>query len=335
MLKYAIKWVDTVAINNICYWSDEEWVPLPEWARFYINLGEAVASYNMNQGRLVLGLAIPTRAFAASLIAAGIVATLSRVPVTSLDENEYFNHFCTLETGTPLVYRCRNRVFQAVFDGVTEFEGEKRIRLRITNPRGGNLTALLNANQSMGVTKAKTKHKLPKSQGGRKILADDRFTRSLLPDGVDVYEFASSSRLECLIVGRVKSFYSEAIKTQFAAKSDNKFLVGNLQALLRIRKFSPRQPYRSDIYHLGQRNAAAPSTLPKFVLFDGSQAYLQCRHFLRQSPWIILLDRTDRSFHEAVHFVNDGYARRTGQGALQIPAFSSGIEGIVYEEAWI
>src|SRR4051812_17917669 len=47
--------------------------PLPDWARFMVALGDALARERRRDGRVTVGLTVPTRAFAAVLAASGYV----------------------------------------------------------------------------------------------------------------------------------------------------------------------------------------------------------------------------------------------------------------------
>lgn len=66
----ALTKTDLYFANNF-----NEWVPLPLWGTFFINLGRYVAESNTGENRLVVGLAVPTRNYASALAALGIVVT--------------------------------------------------------------------------------------------------------------------------------------------------------------------------------------------------------------------------------------------------------------------
>jgi len=55
------------------YQDGNNWINVPYWAASYIYLGSAIAAQENPLDRLIIGLAVPVRAYAAALIALGIV----------------------------------------------------------------------------------------------------------------------------------------------------------------------------------------------------------------------------------------------------------------------
>ena len=60
--------------NSLYYMNKETWIPLPSWGQFFLDLGYALAIHDDPRNRVIAGLALPTRAYAASLTATGIIA---------------------------------------------------------------------------------------------------------------------------------------------------------------------------------------------------------------------------------------------------------------------
>lgn len=72
---------------------------------------------------------------------------------------------------------------------------------------------------------------------------------------------------------------------------------------------------------------------PRLVLFDGAQGFIKWRHFFGKSDWVIILDRTEPHYQEAVHGINDGYSRRVSDDMLNIDIpFPQGIDFLSYVE---
>jgi len=56
------------------HFEDEgSWYCLPEWADYFISVGRKLAEADRNGGRLVVALAVPTRAYAAAFVSLGMV----------------------------------------------------------------------------------------------------------------------------------------------------------------------------------------------------------------------------------------------------------------------
>ena len=60
-------------LPRLCYLADNRPRLLPEWAYFFLRLGHQLANLPNDDSRIVVGLAIPTRAIACGLAAAGVV----------------------------------------------------------------------------------------------------------------------------------------------------------------------------------------------------------------------------------------------------------------------
>lgn len=75
----------------------------------FLDLGYALATEDTNENRIVVGLALPTRAYAASLIATGIVAGKLSQPIKGDKAIERFQELSILPIGTSLIYRRCNK----------------------------------------------------------------------------------------------------------------------------------------------------------------------------------------------------------------------------------
>src|SRR5262249_13121104 len=132
--------------------------------------------------------------------------------------------------------------------------------------------------------------------------------------------FARRPRLECLIVGRVNVLRREIMETELAISSDRAiYREGRLQDLLRVHKFlNGSESYRSDICRVNGRAPvfANNGTTPPFVIFDGATGFIRWRDHLRDSNWIVILDRTDAHFREASQVLNQAYLSRIDDNGL-------------------
>src|SRR6266508_829484 len=80
--------------QQLCFWAGD-WLPLPDWACFLIELGSAMAASDNASSRVIAAVATPTRAYAAALCAAGLVLARAALPV-SLDAATHFAFLRTL-----------------------------------------------------------------------------------------------------------------------------------------------------------------------------------------------------------------------------------------------
>ncbi len=93
-------------LPRLYYLSDNEPKLLPEWAYFFMRLGHQLAAKPSDDYRFVIGLAIPARAFACSLVATGIV--FARAGTENSVDNAQMQYIRSLEPGTPVYVRRDN-----------------------------------------------------------------------------------------------------------------------------------------------------------------------------------------------------------------------------------
>lgn len=324
---------------ELYYYENGKWISLPDWARFLIKLGYELATAEEQNNRLIVGLAVPSRGYAACLAAAGAVIRRAQMPVNKfIEEEEHFENICRLAPGTPLAYIKGTRRLKAIFSGIDSFEGEPRIRVQIANKDGGNLTELLNKKMSLAVSVVNDDEtRLPKKQLGYMIVARKAFIENLLP-GVDINTFALSSSLDCVITGPAALIQREATDTRIAVKQPTgNFVEGTFQDLLRVQRFLfEGKAYRSEVYSVNSsRQPINKCNNPAVAIFDGALSFLKCRHIWTGSNWIALFDRTDPNLCEAAEVINHDYYKKikSKNPALDLPHVPTGIETIIYEVA--
>jgi len=90
---------------NLLFQKDGSWQPLPHWAQFYIKLGSQLAKTPKVDTRLVVGIAAPTRAYAAAFLALGMVLQKAADAVVHEDAKEHFQYLSSFDRGTPVLLR--------------------------------------------------------------------------------------------------------------------------------------------------------------------------------------------------------------------------------------
>ena len=88
---------------------NNDWDNLPDWAKYYIDIGCVIANYDNAENRLIVGLSTPIRAYATVLISLGMI--LSKIAASNIDNDRvsHFEHICSLPINTRLLYT-RNRL---------------------------------------------------------------------------------------------------------------------------------------------------------------------------------------------------------------------------------
>ncbi|BBD62927.1 hypothetical protein NIES2109_57770 (plasmid) [Nostoc sp. HK-01] len=323
--------------TNLYFINDfNQLIPLPSWAIFFINLGDWVAQAEIKKNRLVVGLAIPTRNYAAALAALGVVKARVIIPTERIDSNRYFEQLCKLPKGTPVVFYDCNRRYKGIYQGIDETYGERRLRIQRENKSSGGLTNLVSVRQSHNVAIAqKPNISLPKKQSGRPLITHHEFIDDVIGKH-NTSEFITKTRLDCALIGRINTLKYEILEIPLTSFSSSKSKTGSLQNILRVRNFlSEGQAYRSEI--LPSQVSEPPQTtgglVPHVTIFDGATGFIKWRDDWRNSHWIILLERTETHFQEAVDIINNDYINRQNCEEIPniIPALS-GVEMVVYQE---
>jgi hypothetical protein len=285
------------------------WTIIPEWANFYLNLGKNFYDNLPIKGKARIVLTLPTRSYAGVFIASG--AVLSSISDKVDDEiiNEHFRNIINLEIGSSVIYRNNGRTYRGIYSGVETLAGEERIRITIQEKNAGNLTEVLNPKRALSVQVVNDKdYKLPKNPKGRENLAS-----SFLRAGFQEYNYnrlLTLSQSQFYYVGRKKWVKNEAIDTEIAVfdSKKNEFIQGNLNELLRIKEFVGEQDSfqshllpSSSTSHKFDLTHTTPST---FTIFDGAVSYLRWREEFKNTHSILILDRTETQFENALIELN-------------------------------
>ena len=316
-----------------------EGVPLPDWGNFFIELGRRVAESETDKNRLVVALAIPTRAYAAALTAFGVVLTRATLSSDQIDNtNEYFERLCNLPQGTPVTFFNKGRKLKAFYEGVDKISGKRRLRVRVESCKTGGLTHLIPLEESRNIEIRNTPIlNLPKKQKGRKIAAYSKFIEDVLGDEISS-TYVEKSQLDCVIIGKRNLLETEITQINFASTPSFK-KSGVLQDVLRVRNFfsTDNQACRSEVFSVtSKKNPRLPDGRVPFVtIFDGASSFIKWRDDWRTSHWIILLDRTEIHFQEAVDIVNQDYlANHIDEEEIpNLPSLPPGVELVIYQEA--
>src|SRR5713101_5121097 len=116
--------------GSLYYQQEERWTPLPAWTGFLLDLGFTLATQDDLGNRIVAGLALPIRSYAAPFIATGVIAGKLSLLAQNNDALERFEQIRALPVGTPLAYRKTGKRIKGLFDGVEEAKGHFMILLR-------------------------------------------------------------------------------------------------------------------------------------------------------------------------------------------------------------
>ena len=321
---------ETESLRHLFWLSDSGWAPLPDWAQFVIEVAARIASFDSGEARLVVVLALPTRAFAAAFAAAGaVVASFQRVP-PERNLTEHFEYLASLPGGTPVTLHERNSMVQGRLLGASEdsFDGRRRLKIQLPNEirrLEARTCAKVQVIQDPGALSTRR----------RKLVHAPRFL-SFAAHGVETTTFCTTTRLDCVIIGPKNTLKYELAGEKFAAGPPERPYGGTLQEIARTREFARQNdPYRSVVLSATPDSTQHDSSTaaPPLVIFDGAVAFNNWRSRWRASNWLIVLDRSSSSAGDEAASVNAAYATRIRDSSLlsSVPV-PRAVESVCYLE---
>lgn len=322
---------------------------LPDWAKFYLRLGSFLASPLAQDGeRRILGLAIPTRAFAAAFSAVGaVIGAFGKVDGHTTDD-EYFDLLCSLPPNTAVRLRGQNRkgrevLFDGILKGSRDISGNRMLEIQVekasmTDSAAGGLTRFIPCGRVREITltagdDAITKASLPTIQKGTRISPTGGFARSVVGPNI-ITEFESESKMCCLMVGSAATLGAELSEYNFRVESGAE---GTLSELLRVKRYlTPGNPFRSNIFATNSRRPPRyeGDLTPQLVIFDGALGFLKWRDNFPASSWLVFLDQTEPNFEAGRDTLNNIYLQRNGSDPDLdgIPTLPEGVEMTFFQE---
>lgn len=261
--------------------------PLPAWAQFLIAVGRFAVEAQTPGRRLVVGISMPTRAYAAAFTALG-VASAAYVDPEKADVREHFDWLAALPRGTPIRFRRGRFLYPArllgaeVVDGVDYITYQDQSKCFLPWDRCLEVQPLDPADEFVRP---------------RRLAANAPFVEEVL--GLDAMSHASHTSIDCLVVGVKDALRAEVLDQQFYATTTPAAPAGVLNDLLRCDAYELNANDHDRTTVISGFVDDLPERLrtvrPPAVVFDGPSGYLRLRSRWQQSPWIVLLDRTSPS----------------------------------------
>lgn len=304
---------------------------LPQWAQTFLLLGETIVRWDDDRTRIIAGIALPTRAYASLMIGTGIV--LEREKIKIIDTAANFQTVTKLPVGTALLYNVNGKSLHAAFDGTQVVHGELRLRVRVQKRSAGGGTYLLDAKQALALQvlvgidgESALSNRVHRTKNSQQL-----FLKNLLPH-TEPDEFLLYSRLDCLIIGTIVTLRNE-MALRLASNGWHGMQLGTFQDILKIQRFSsPGHTYRSEVMAVGSE-ALPDNVTPYASLFDGALSFLKWRETWRQTHWIVVLDRTEPHFAEAVSILNQEYiSDRIDAEQSIVPRLPDGMDVLLFKE---
>jgi hypothetical protein len=326
---------------NLHFEDSGGWYSLPKWAEYFIGIGEHLAFAEKSESRVVVAIVVPTRAYCAAFVSLGMVFS----DAAARDHSSAAAHFeklFDLPVGTPVILRQPGgKVLKGVLQEPQECHGELCVAVQVQSRdarASGGLTHLINESKALQVQPAKHSGKLPKTLGAENKRFANRFVESLLGDA-DPVQLGLRSKLVCAIVGKKNVLEHEIRQTFLTLHANGEYQTeGHLQDLLRVDRFiAGEQCYRSALVPVGSSPPCGDvvSKVEMAVVFDGAGGFLKWRAMWPDRHQIVILDRTEPYFDEAINAVNTTFSQNRADAATSSPGSAAppGCELLAFREA--
>jgi hypothetical protein len=290
-----------------------KWYSLPEWAEYFIGVGQQLVSAPPAESRTVTAIVVPTRAFGAAFLSLGMVIT-DAASRDQASESAHFEKLFDLPPGTPVIFRPKKgEALRGVLQAPEEYDGKLFVRVQVHNKAGGSLTYPIAESQSLKVQPTGGRSwKLPKKQGVDNVRTANKFVDSLLGE-TDPVQLGLRSKFVCALVGRRNVLEHEIRKTPLSIHvNGHRHAEGQLQDVLRVDRFvTEQQSHRSALVSVGA-DPPSPDVINGVeiaVVFDGAVGLLKWGTMWHSPHQVVILDRTEPFFDDAINAINTRFSQ--------------------------
>ena len=326
----AVREIDPVArvVETLSYRQSTigAWSRAPEWARFFIQVGAAVGDQSYEEARIIVALVAPVRAFAAALCSVGAVLRLSVEPVR-VDVERCFAELRALPVGTKVVYHTEDaRIRHGALAGLDVIHDRECVVVDV----GGGLLYKIPADRCSRLEVVGGEAPVRRRVASLHTVQAGLVTEAI--GGNEGAAFLAASRLDCVIVAHERELRAEVLETPFALTSGDNRVGGCLQDLLRVKRFGrDGEPHRSDLVPTNWPVRREHREYPTVAIFDGANAYLRWGETWPRSHLIVVLDRRDSRFDDAVGQLDTAYIRDRVNGlGVHLPTVPPSIECMAF-----
>ena len=315
-----------------------DWQPLPEWAQYVLEVGLGVGRVGVEGPQCIHAIVVPARDFAAAFCAAGAVLAAYEKESSASAEIR-FQELSALPTGSLVTLRDgrdRRRLLTGRFVGVRQaYDSAPRLCIEIGDLDAGGTRHQVPHDEVWRVSEVDQEDtQPPKRKRARVLQAINSFTEDILFP-LDARRFTEPGSAGCLVVGSRQRITEEAVQEGLmtkAASPRSRPPPGVLDDLLSLQKGGGKAS-RTTV--LPVRSSKPPDfgggKPPPVTVFDGANGYLKWRDRLRSSHTIVVLDRTEPRFDDAIAQLQRDYVQRSADPIPWTPPPApGGIEAVSF-----
>lgn len=323
------------------YFQDSgEWHSLPEWAEYFITIGNILVATPQSESRIVTAMVVPTRAFGAAFVSLGMILSDSDSRDRA-SKAAHFERLFDLPPGSSVIYRPKpGKTLKGVLQEPEEYGGKLWVRVQVESKEGNGTTYFVDESKALEVQPASHSGKLPKKQTGENARFANAFVDKLLGDA-DPVQLGLRSKLVCALVGRKTTLEHEIRRTPLAVHVNGKHHAdGVLQDLLRVKPFvTETQSHRSALVPVGAKPQSGEilKDVEIGIVFDGAHGFLKWGEMRHNQHQVIILDRTEAYFDDAVSAINVRFSQNRVDSEIVLPECEAppGVEVLTFREALI
>lgn len=305
-------------------WQDETvWKELPEWSKFYFDLGAHIVAVEDANERSITALLVPTRSFVSAFIALGAVAAAIETQGEDATNDEMLKTIAHLPSDAILTSMRAGKKVKFKFKELTPTHV-----VMYNNAEGMRESIPLNRAHTISVGGIGRDEYPSAKSSVTKQSWEPEFIEDAL--GItDATEYVRRDNFTALIVGRLNLLSEELERTGFSVRVNGKRRRGHLEDILRTRKFADDdlgEAFRTDVMSETARELLpeVAALEPPLIVFDSSHAFLKHRNSFPSGNWVAIIDRSSDRSVESVEVLNQLYAQRLRSedlsALLELPA---------------
>ncbi len=263
--------------------------------------------------RLVVAVSLPTRAFAASLVATGAVARLAERPASD-DVASHLAYLRGLPPGTTVTHRFDSRRKRtAELRGIKAVNGQEYIVLQ-----EGNGPRYVPSQHALRIEVSRHQRRHPPRVAQVRTIRTNAGLAAGLNDSVT--DFLAQSRLGVVLVGSDARLRAELEAPLGIELPSGAVQPGQLQDLARVRRFGrDGEGYRSELVPFEVTDGPLPlRDAPTLTVFDGARSFLHGARRWPDTNWVVILDRSEPRYEEGCAEIDRLYTTRRSQAAVAL-----------------
>lgn len=304
-------------------WSLREgrhWLPVPDWAERLSDLGTFVADRSTDPLRMTTTVSLPTVHYGATFVALGAVQALARVA----EKPSLASHAAYLKglpPNSPVTLIDQDRAKDGYLEEIRQINGSMTFFVRYgKTKRAGIPESLCQRIQPC----KKESVRLHKNSKGRDVVQNRSFLEAVLPDA-DVEVLQSISRPWIAVIGE-KGRLTKELSTEVRVRTEDRVETGTLAEATQASTFM--RDYKV-LIHSDQTKTLDLGAFD-VVILASAIAFLRFGRSARTAQRIVLLDRCEAQFGDAVAEFNRAALHEQERAVEALPRLPAASEAAAY-----